>query len=113
MAMRELRLAGAYDDVLDTELGDVLGRDLTGSDVRCILWPEGNEYPPAGDAGWQTPTAELGLGGGPVAWAVGAGQTAGHFHWWLKLTVSGLTRPVILRVRDPDNPELPWHIYVH
>lgn len=112
MAMREVRLAGGYADVLDTELGDVLGRDLTGATVKAMLWPEGDTYPTAGEVGWQTPTAELGAGGGTVAMSV-SGAVAGHFHWWLKLTVPGLPAPVLLRVRDPDDPNLPWHIWVH
>lgn len=52
-------------------------------------------------------------GGGTAAVSqlVTSSTDAGHYHWWLQLAVGPLV--LLLCVRDPEDPEQPWHIWVH
>lgn len=109
--MIEIRLTGGYNDALTTDVVDLFGRDLTEATVRSALWPEGQDWPPAGSPAWSTPDAELGVTGGTVSALVPTSQAAGHFYWWLHVTLGALS--VVFPVRDPDDPEHPWHIWVH
>lgn len=111
--MREVRVSGGYNDPLITDVGD-LGEDLDAVTAKGMLWPESaTSWPAQADAGWQP--AELednGDGTAAVSQLVSAVPAAGeHCHWWLQLQVGALR--LLLRVRDPEDPERPWHIWVH
>lgn len=104
-------MSGGYNDPLITDVGD-LGEDLVGVVAKGVLVAEGAPWPAQSDASWQPMVVEAnGDGTAAVSWLITAAQASGHFHWWVQLQVGALL--LLLRVRDPDDPELPWHIWVH
>lgn len=104
-------MSGGYNDPLVTDVG-ALGEDLEAVTAKGVLVLEGAPWPAENDASWQAVELEPnGDGSAAVSQLVTAAQDHGHFHWWLQLRVGALV--LLLRVRDPEDPEQPWLIYVH
>lgn len=109
--MREVRVSGGYNDPLITDVGN-LGTDLEAVVAKGVLVPEGGTWPAQADASWQPLVVEdNGDTTAAVSWLITAAQPSGHFHWFVQLQVGALL--LLLRVRDPEDPEQPWHIWVH
>ena len=106
--MREVRVTGGYNDPLITDVG---GLDLTGVVAKGALVTEGDPWPAANAAAWVPLELEDNGGTAVVSQLVTSSQAVGHFHWWLQLTVGPLV--LLLCVRDPEDPDRPWHIWVH
>lgn len=104
-------MSGGYNDPLITDVGD-LGANLAGVVAKGALVTEGDPWPAQNAAAWQVLELEdNGDGTAAVSQLVTSSTDAGHYHWWLQLTVGPLV--LLLCVRDPDDPDLPWHIWVH
>lgn len=108
--MLDVPLAGGFNYPLATDLEDTLGT-LEGATVKGALVAEGGTWPPADDAAWLACTVDATAGQAVVSQVIPSGHALGHFHWWLWVVSGSLS--VLLRVRDPEDPDQPWHIWVH
>lgn len=110
MALEELRLTGGFNSTLVTYLQDDLG-DLDGAVVKAALVPEGDSWPASGSALWKVCTVSVADNVATVSQQLTDAQAPGHYHWWLWVQ-DGAANTVVL-VMDPDEPDRPWHIWVH
>lgn len=108
--MLDVPLSGGFNYPLVTDLEDTLA-GLEDATVKGALVLEGGTWPPANDAAWLPCTVDATPTAAVVSQVIPAGHDLGHFHWWLWVQDGPLS--VLLRVRDPEDPEQPWHIYVH
>lgn len=111
MAMFDARITGGFNDTLVTALTDELA-GLETAIIKGALVLEGDQWPGSSSPAWEpVNVTDAGPGAVTVSQLVDAGTDAGHYHWWLWVQVGGLS--AVVQVADPDQPELPWHIYVH
>lgn len=108
--MLDVPLSGGFNYPLVTDLEDTLA-GLEGATVKGALVAEGATWPPANDPAWLPCTVSAAADTAVVSQVVPSGHDLGHFHWWLWVVSGSLS--IVVQVRDPDDPDQPWLIWVH